>query len=96
MSDEDLVRGIKALVVDATRNTPRMTPEQVAARAAAERREAMEAIYRRSPGLHEAVTEITRRVRRKVERRFLLRRVLVLLFILAFFFVAGAIEAALS
>ena len=96
MSDEDLVRGIKALVVDATRNTPRMTPEQVAARAAAERREAMEAIYRRSPGLHEAVTEITRRVRRKGERRFLLRRVLVLLFILAFFFVAGAIEAALS
>ena len=96
MSDEDLVRGIKALVVDATRNTPRMTPEQVAARAAAKRRDAMEAIYRRSPGLYEAVTEIARRVQREQERRHLLRRVVVLLCILAFFFVAGAIEAALS
>lgn len=65
MSDDELERGIKTLVVEATRDTPRMPPEQVAARAAAERRGAMEAIYRRSPGLHEAVTEIARRVQRK-------------------------------
>ncbi len=94
MSDEELVRGVKALVIEATRDTPRMTPEQVATRAAAERREAMEAIYRRSPGLYEAVTEIARRVRRKQERRQLLRRVLVLLFILLLCFVFAAIEDA--
>lgn len=54
----------------------------------------MEAIYRRSPGLHEAVTEIARRVQRKQERRHLLRRVLVLLFILLLCFVFAAIEEA--
>lgn len=94
MSDDELERGIKTLVVEATRDTPRMTPEQVAARAATERRAAMEAIYRRSPGLYEAITEIARRVQRKQERRHLLRRVLVLLFILLLCFVFAAIEDA--
>lgn len=96
MSDDELERGIKTLVVEATRDTPRMTPEQVAARAAAERKAAMEAIYRRSPGLYEAVTEITRRVQRKQERRHLLRRVVVLLFILLLCFVFAAIEDAFT
>lgn len=54
----------------------------------------MEAIYRRSPGLHEAVTEIARRVQRKQERRHLLRRVLALVFILLLCFVFAAIEDA--
>jgi len=96
MSDEDLVQGIKALVVEATRDTPRMTAEQVAARAAAQRREAMAAIYRRSPGLYEAVTAITRRVRQKQERRSLHRRVFLLLFILLLCFVFAAIEDAFT
>lgn len=94
MNDDELVRGIEALVVEANRDTPRMSPEQVAARAAAERKAAMEAIYRRSPGLYEAVTEITRRVQRRQERRHLLRRVLVLLFVLLLCFVFAAIEDA--
>jgi len=51
MNDDELVRGIEALVVEATRDTPRLTPAQVAALAAAKRREALDEMYRRSPGL---------------------------------------------
>ncbi len=100
MNDDELERSIKTLVVEATRDTPRMTPEQVAARVAAERKAAMDAIYRRSPGLYEAVTEIARRFRLKQERRHLLRRlvrgVLVMLSIMLLFVAAGAIKALLN
>lgn len=94
MNDDELVREIEALVVEATRDTPRMTPEQVAARTAAEHKTKMERIYRRSPGLYEAVTEIARQVQRRRERRHLLRRLGVLLFILLLCFVFAAIEDA--
>jgi hypothetical protein len=90
--DDDLERGIKTLVVEATRDTPRMTPEQVAVRAAAERKAKMERIYRRSPGLYEAVSDIARRVRKKHEHRQFLRRILPLLCILAVCFVFAVIE----
>jgi len=90
--DDELAQGIKALVVEATRDTPRMTPEQVAARTAAERQAALDAIYRRSPGLFEAVSDIARRVQRRQEHRQLLRRILPLLCMLALCFVFAAIE----
>lgn len=69
MNDNELVRGIEALVVEATRDTPRLTPEQVAALAAAKRREAASAMYRRWPGLYEAVTDVVARFERKQHRR---------------------------
>lgn len=56
----------------------------------------MDTIYRQSSGLYEAVSEIVRRVQRKQERRHLLRRVLVLLCILALCFVFAAIEDAFT
>lgn len=96
MNDDELELGIKTLVVEATRDTPRMTPEQVAARAAAERKAAMEAIYHRSPGLYKAITEIGRRLQWRQERRHLRRRLLVLLFILLLGFVFAAIKDAFS
>lgn len=49
MNDDEFRQGIEALVVEATRDTPRLTPEQVAARAAAERQQAADAMYRRVP-----------------------------------------------
>lgn len=64
MNDDEFRQGIEALVVEATRDTPRLTPEQVAARAAAERQQAADAMYRRVPGLSLAVTDVVERFER--------------------------------
>ncbi|OEO30350.1 hypothetical protein VW23_021780 [Devosia insulae DS-56] len=96
MNDAELARGIEALVVEATRDTPRLTPQQVAALAAAKRREAADAMYRRVPGLYRAVTDVVERFERK-QRHRRARRVAGLVWLLMALLIAAKImERAVS
>lgn len=90
MNDDELKQGIEALVVEATRDTPRLTPEQVAARAAAERQQAAEAMYRRVPGLSLAVADVVERFER-VRRHRRARRVAGVVWLLMVLFLAAYI-----
>lgn len=90
MNDDELKQGIEALVVEATRDTPRLTPEQVAARAAAERQQGAEAMYRRVPGLSLAVADVVERFER-VRRHRRARRVAGVVWLLMALFLAAYI-----
>lgn len=69
MTDDELVSGIKALTIEATRDTPRLTPQEVAALAMKERQKAAEPFYRQVPGLYRAVAEVTDEFERRQRLR---------------------------
>lgn len=90
MNSDELVRGIEALVVEATRDTPRLPPEQVAALAAAERNKAADALCRRVPGLYLAVNDVVERFER-MRRHRRARRVAGVVWLLMALFLAAYI-----
>ncbi len=87
---------MEALVVEATRDTPRLTREQVAALAAAERKTAADVLYRRVPSLYLAVNDVVERFERMRRHRRARRVAGVAWLLMALFLAAYTMQRAIG